>query len=378
MESAIQVPVNQPLLNGNEKIYLTECIETGWVSSEGPFVERFEAQLAKFVGRKHGIAVSNGTAALDIAIEALDISVGDEIIMPTFTIISCVLQILRKGAIPVFIDSDPHTWNMAVEDIEKKITNKTKAVMAVHIYGLTSDMDEIIRICDKNSLFLIEDFAEALGQTYKDRKCGSFGHISVTSFYPNKHITTGEGGMVLVDDAILEKKCRSLRNLCFGESKRFLHESLGWNYRMTNMQAAVGVAQMEQIEKFIVKKRWIGKKYNELLDLKNVFTKPLEMTPYSDNIYWVYGLVSNKSSIDAEMVMLELKKHNIGSRPFFYPLHQQPVVRNMTESSKYEKHPISERIADFGFYIPSGLAISLDQIEYVSEKINNYVQRVVG
>ncbi|MDB4208825.1 DegT/DnrJ/EryC1/StrS aminotransferase family protein [Amylibacter sp.] len=372
----MQVPVNQPLIDGNEKAYLLECIETGWISSEGPFVKRFEENFSNFVGRKHGVAVSNGTAALDIAIEALGIQAGDEIILPTFTIISCVQQILRKGAIPVFIDSDYKSWNMNVNEIERKITTRTKAILAVHIYGLTPDMDIIVEICERNNLLLIEDFAEAIGQTYKEKKCGSFGQISITSFYPNKHITTGEGGMVLVDDLTLANKCKSLRNLCFGEANRFVHQDLGWNYRMTNMQAAIGVAQLEQIEKFIEKKRWIGEKYNELLDLKDVFSQPLKSTSFNHNIYWVYGLVSNISSLNAQRMIEVLRQKGIGSRPFFFPLHKQPVVQKMYQSKDTDTYPVAEKISDFGFYIPSGLTLTYDQIEYVSGTINQYIKNV--
>jgi perosamine synthetase len=232
------IPVNEPLLDGNEKKYLSECIDTGWISSEGPFIRQFEEQFAQRVGRKYGIAVSNGSVAIDAAVAALEISRGDEVILPTFTIISCAAAIVRAGAVPVVVDCDPHTWNMDVSQIEAKITPRTKAIMVVHIYGLPTDMEPVLALADKHGLKIIEDAAEMHGQTYRGLPCGSFGDISTFSFYPNKHITTGEGGMLVTDDQKLAERCRSLRNLCFQPQKRFVHEELGWNFRMTNLQAA--------------------------------------------------------------------------------------------------------------------------------------------
>ena len=237
------IPVNEPLLNGKEKDFLIECIETGWISSEGFYVKKFEKQFSKRMGRKHGISVCNGSAALDIAVSALNIGPGDEVILPTFTIISCAAPIIRAGAIPVLVDCDSKTWNMNTKQIEEKITDKTKAIMVVHIYGLPVDMDPVMDLAAKYNLHLIEDAAEAHGLTYKDRNCGSFGDLSTFSFYPNKLVTTGEGGMIVTDDNELADHCRSLRNLCFQPGKRFVHEELGWNLRMSNIQAAIGVAQ---------------------------------------------------------------------------------------------------------------------------------------
>ena len=361
------IPVNEPLLDGNEKKYLAECIDTGWISSEGTFVKCFEEEFAARAGRKHGIAVTNGTAAIDAAVEALGIGSGDEVILPTFTIISCVMQIVRSGATPVLVDSDPLTWNMDVTQIEAKITPRTKAIMVVHIYGLPVDMDPVLELCQRYRLKLIEDAAEVIGQTYRGKPCGSFGDISTVSFYPNKHITTGEGGMILTDDDDLAEQCRELRNLCFKPGKRFVHERLGWNLRMTNLQAALGVAQLERLDEFLEKKRWIGRRYNELLaDLPGV-QLPLAQTDYAENIYWVYGLVLDDSvEFDTEETMNMLSKLGVGCRPFFFPMHQQPVLRErgLFEGDSY---PVSERMYKRGFYIPSGLALSEEQILKVSE-----------
>ncbi|MBN2254076.1 MAG: DegT/DnrJ/EryC1/StrS family aminotransferase [Deltaproteobacteria bacterium] len=361
------IPVNEPLLRGNERRYLAECIDTGWISSEGPFVDKFEKQFSEYVGSRYGTAVCNGSAALDIAVAALNIGPGDEVILPTFTIISCAAAIVRRGAKPVLVDSDPHTWNMAVEHIERKITKKTKAIMAVHIYGLPVDMDPIKELADRYGLKIIEDAAEAIGQTYKGRKCGSFGDVSVFSFYPNKHITTGEGGMVITDDECLVQRCRSLRNLCFQPGRRFVHNELGWNYRMSNIQAAVGVAQFEQLERHIERKREIGHLYDELLKDTPGIQLPLAKTDYAENIYWVYGIVLDEAICgDAGEVMRRLAERKVGTRPFFWSMHEQPVFGAMGLFSG-ESYPVAERIARRGFYIPSGLALTDGQIRYVAE-----------
>lgn len=357
------IPVNTPLLDGNEEKYLIECIRTGWISSEGPFIKEFEQKFAARVGRKHGIAVCNGTAALDAAVDALEIGSGDEVILPTFTIISCVTQIVRSGATPVLVDSDPLTWNMDVTQIEAKITPRTKAIMVVHIYGLPVDMDPVLDIARRHGLRIIEDAAEMHGQSYHRKPCGSFGDISAFSFYPNKHITTGEGGMIVTDDDELAETCRSLRNLCFQPQKRFVHERLGWNLRMTNMQAALGLAQLERLDEFVDRKRHMGKRYTELLkDLPGV-QLPLVKTDYAENIFWVFGLVlNNDMPFDAEEAMLRLAKAGVGTRPFFWPMHEQPVLKKLGLFTG-ESYPVAEYIARHGFYIPSGMALTDTQIE---------------
>lgn len=368
------IPVNEPLLNGNEKKYLLECIETGWISSEGPFIKRFETEFAQRFGRKHAVAVANGTAALDIAIEALDIGPGDEVIVPAFTIISCLHQIIRAGATPVLVDSCPLTWNMDVGQIKSKITPKTKAIMAVHIYGLPVDMQPLLDLAENHGLKVIEDAAEAHGQTYNGKPCGSFGDISTFSFYPNKHITTGEGGMVVTDDDDLAELARGLRNLCFQPAKRFVHERLGWNYRMTNMQAALGVAQLERLDEFIQRKREIGGLYAELLKTLPGVQLPLMQTEYAQNIFWVFGLVLDESlGLTAEQAMQRLAGQGIGTRPFFCPMHLQPILRNMGFFNN-ETYPVAENLYRFGFYIPSGLALTNAQIEEVAHVCREILQ----
>ncbi len=361
------IPVNEPLLLGNEKKYLEECIDTGWISSEGPFVKKFETEFVKTVNRKYGISVCNGSVALEVAIAALGIGPSDEVILPTFTILSCASAIVRAGAVPVLIDVEKDTWNMNVKQIETKITKSTKAIMVVHIYGLPVDMKPVLQLAEKYNLFIIEDAAEVIGQTYYDKPCGSFGDISIFSFYPNKHITTGEGGMVVTDREELAEKCMSLRNLCFQRKQRFIHEELGWNYRLSNIQAAIGVAQLEQLNKSIIRKREIGMRYlNNLNDLSNVRLPQLK-TDYAENIFWVFGIVLlNEVYPDATCVMDKLKTKNIGTRPFFWPMHEQPVFHKMGLFQS-DSHPNAENIARNGFYIPSGLAITNEQIDIVSD-----------
>lgn len=360
------IPVNEPLLDGNEKTYLNECIDTGWISSEGPFVRDFEERLAARVGRKFGVAVANGSVALDAAVAALGIGDGDEVIMPTFTIISCAAAIVRAGATPVLVDCDRHSWNMDVGQIEKKITERTRAIMVVHIYGLPVDMDPVLEIARRHGLQVIEDAAEAHGLTYRSLPCGSFGDISTFSFYPNKHITTGEGGMILTDDPALAENCRSLRNLCFQQKKRFVHEKLGWNFRMSNLQAALGVAQLERLDEFVQRKKRMGAMYSRLLEDMEQLQLPLATTAWAENIYWVYGLVlGDEVPCDAEAVMQRLAEIKIGTRPFFFPMHEQPVFRKMGLFVG-ESYPEAERLARRGFYIPSGLALTENQISEVA------------
>ena len=361
------IPVNEPCLNGNEKKYLNQCIDSGWISSEGPFVSQFEENFAAYVGKKYAIAVSNGSAALDVAVKAMGIKAGDEVIMPSFTIVSCANAVIRAGATPVFIDARKDTWNMEIDAIEGTITEKTKAIMIVHIYGLPVDVDPVIALCKKYNLRLIEDAAEGIGLEYKNKKCGSFGDISTFSFYPNKHVTTGEGGMVVTDDPEHAEYCRSLRNLCFGKVNRFCHEDLGWNFRMSNLQAAVGLAQLENIDSSLKRKIEIGEKYNSKLScLEKVFT-PVVKTDYADNCYWVYGLVLRPDSgIDRDSLLADLAKRGVGTRQFFWPMHKQPVLLKLGVCSE-QILPGSEFIAKNGFYIPSGLAITDQQITTIIE-----------
>lgn len=367
------IPVNEPLLDGNESRYLHECIDTGWISSEGPFVERFEAAMAARVGRRFAVAVTNGTAALELAISALNLEPGSMVVLPTFCIISCAAAVVRCGCLPLFVDADPRTWNMDLdrlaalleEEIGRKGNRRVKAVMAVHTYGLPVDMHRLLALAGRYGLAVIEDAAEMHGQDCRDRACGSFGDLSVFSFYPNKLVTTGEGGMVLTDDPSLAERCRSRRNLCFQPGHRFVHEDLGYNFRMSNLQAAVGVAQLERLDRFVTRKRAMGGRYTSLLAGYSGLQLPLVQTDYAANIYWVYGVVlSDGMGPDAAAMMERLAGRGVGTRPFFWPMHEQPVLRRMgLVTEDRAGYPVAERLARRGFYLPSGLALSDEQID---------------
>jgi perosamine synthetase len=369
------IAVNEPVIGSKEMEYVTECLESGWVSSEGPFVERFERAFAEMVGRRFGIAVCNGTAALDASIAALDIGVGDEIIMPTLTIISSIGQAVRSGAKPLLVDCDPATWNMDVQQIRARVeesikrSNRLKAIMIVHLYGLPADIDPLLDIAATYGLAVIEDSAEMIGQTYKGHPCGSFGDMSTFSFYPNKHITTGEGGMIATNSDGLSLRCQSLRNLCFGKERRFVHEELGWNMRMSNLQAALGLAQLERLQDSVNRKRQIGETYHRFLAGIPGLQLPLQRTDYAENIYWVFGVVlDDEVPFDAEEAMRRLAVRGIGTRPFFWPMHEQPVLRRLGLFHN-ESYPVAERLARRGFYLPSGLALSDQQIQTVAEAV---------
>ena len=371
------IPVNQPLIYDREVEYVIECLRSGWISSAGRFIEEFESEWAAWCGMKYGIAVSNGTAALQVAVRCLDLKPGEEIIIPTFTIISCALAVIDAGGIPVLVDSEPRTWCMDVSKVEAKITERTRAIMAVHIYGHPVDMDPLQALAEKYNLVIIEDAAEVHGAEYLSvrhsaerawSRCGGLGHISTFSFYANKLITTGEGGMVLTSDPAYAEQIRSLRNLCFRAERRFYHTQLGYNFRLTNIQAAIGLAQLERLEEIIAKKRWIGNAYTD--HLKNISCLQLPVEEYwAKQVYWMYGVVLNEDiGIDAAGFALELKNHGIETRPFFLGMHEQPVFHNMGMFLD-EQYPVAQRISRQGLYLPSGLALSESQLELVCEAV---------
>lgn len=366
------IAVNTPLLNGNEKKYLNECIDTGWISSEGQFVARLEDQLSQKTNRQFGIAVCNGTAALELAVQALEIGENDEVILPTFTIISCVLAIIRAKATPVLVDSDPITWNMNISEIEAKITPRTKAIMVVHIYGLPVDMQPLLALAKKYKLKIIEDAAQMLGQTYYGVPCGSFGEISTLSFYPNKLVTTGEGGMVLTNEESIAQRCTMLRNLAFSLKNRYCHDAIGWNFRMSNLQAAVGVAQYEKWEAYLAIKRNMGHFYTESLADCTQLQLPLVRTEYANNLYWVYGIIVRSQQPISE-IMAALHQQGIGTRAFFCPMHKQPVLKKMGYFMG-ESYPVAEYLSERGFYIPSGLALKEQEMRRVVTALRKVLQ----
>ncbi len=366
------IPVNVPLLSGNEKKYLSECIDSGWVSSEGPFVKRFEDMFAGYLGVKHGVAVCNGTAALEVAMAAIDLQPGDEVILPTFTIISCAWAILRRGGLPVLVDVDRDTWCMDVNQVKDRVTSRTRALMPVHMYGHPVDMDPLLELAEKHGLYVIEDAAEVHGAEYKGRKCGAMGHINCFSFYANKIITTGEGGMVVTNNEKLAARAKLHRNLCFRDGKRFHHEELGGNFRMTNLQAAVGVAQVERIDEFVEIKRKNGAEYTKRLSDIDWLQLPVERS-WAKNVYWMYGiLVDEERGLSGERMAEALKTRGIGTRPFFAGMHEQPVFRKMG-LFRGERYPVAEWLARHGLYLPSGLALTSEQMTRVVKAVRDAV-----
>ena len=365
--------VNEPKLDGNEKKYINECIDTGWISSEGPFVTRFEENFAEYIGHTDGIAVCNGTAALEVALFAANVKEGDEVILPSFTIISCVAAILRLKAVPVLVDCDSDTWCMDTNLIEEKITDKTKVIMPVHIYGHAVDMDPVMELASKHNLIVIEDAAEVHGAEYKGNKLGSIGHLSTFSFYPNKLITTGEGGMVLTSDKTMAERARSYRNLCFKPEDRFLHTELGYNFRMTNLQAALGVAQLERIDEVVEFKREMGQYYiSKLKEIKGIKTQ-IEKN-WAKQVYWMYCIELDPSlGIDAKYVMNKLREKKIGNRPFFRGMHDQPVFNNMGLFVG-EKYPVTDNAYKYGLYLPSGMTITKEQIDTVVTELKSIIE----
>ncbi len=365
------IPVNVPKLFRHEKNNVKECLKTGWISSEGKYVKKFEDFFSKYNNRNYGISVSSGTGALEIAVRSLNLKKGSEVIISSFTIISTALSVIKSELKPILVDADLSTWNMNPDQVIKKITKKTKAIIITHIYGFPVDMKKILSICKKKNIKIIEDAAEMIGQTYYGAKCGSFGDLSIFSFYANKHITTGEGGMILTNNKKLYKKCVSLRNLCFGIGlNRFNHEDIGWNYRMTNLQAAVGCGQLKNINKIIKRKREIGNRYISILkNCEKIFIQPQKLK-YAKNIFWVFGILLKKNTkISRDALVKKLSRLNIQTRNFFYPMHRQKIFIKMKIFGKNSKFINADYLSKNGFYLPSGLGISNKEIDYVGKTL---------
>ena len=371
------IPVNEPLLDGNELKYVKDCVDTAWISSAGKYIERFENEWAGYCDRKYGVAVANGTVALQLAAACLELKKGDEVIMPSFTIISCALAVIYNGAVPVLVDCDPDTWCMDVDQIEQKITGKTKAIMPVHIFGHPVDMDPVLELAKKYKLAVIEDAAQVHGAEYLSgrtshnptwKKCGAMGDFSCFSFYANKLITTGEGGMLLTDDENLAAKARAGRNLCFGDERRFEHEKEGFNFRLTNIQAALGLAQVERIDRIVERKRFVGEQYRQRLGHISGLNVAVERE-WARNVYWMNGVVLDESvGMDAKMLAAKLKALGVDTRPFFLGMHQQPVFLKRGLFAG-ETCPITERIGSQGLYLPSGLALTDEQLSEVCDRV---------
>jgi len=371
------IPVNEPRIGVREMEYVKDCLRTGWISSAGQYIEEFEQRWAEYCGMRYGVAVSNGTVALQVAVACLNLQPGDEVIMPTFTIISCAQAVTYNGEVPVLVDVDSRTWCMDVSQVEGRITPRTRAIMPVHIYGHPVDMDPLLELAEQHGLAIIEDAAEAHGAEYccgwRDgksewRRCGSFGTVSCFSFYANKIVTTGEGGMVLTNDLAMAGRLRSLRNLCFRADRRFYHTELGYNFRLTNVQAAIGLGQLEQIDRALDQKRWMGRAYTERLRGLPGLQLPVE-EPWAKNVYWMYGVVLDESSgMDAADFARRLAECGVMTRPFFLGMHEQPVLRRMG-LFRDGHYPVAERIGRQGLYLPSGLTLTEEQLDRVCSAV---------
>jgi len=364
------IPVCEPTLGGNELDYVTDCIKTNWISSAGKYIKEFEDKFSRFCNAKYGVACSNGTTAIHLALESLGIGKGDEVIIPSFTMIATANAVIYSGAKPVLVDSEKETWNIDPRLIEEKITEKTKAIIPMHTYGHPCDIDPIIEIAKKHNLKIMEDAAEAHGAEYKGRKVGSLGDCAAFSFYANKIITTGEGGMVVTNDLEVAEKAKLLRNHAFTEA-RFVHEELGFNYRLTNMQAAIGVAQMEKAEEMVEARIRNAGIYHDLLKDVDGITLPPKKD-WAKNVYWMYGvLIEKEFGLKKDDVREQLKQKGIDTRSFFFPIHKQPLYQKEDERfpALEGSYPVSEELYEKGFYLPSSSSLTKDQIKEVVEKI---------
>ena len=364
-------PVSMPKVTQKDIISVNKALKTGWISSEGPEVKKFEKNFSKYIGHKYAVAVSSGTAALEIAIKSLNLKKGDEIIIPNFTIISNALAAIKQDLKIKLIDCGKFDWNMDVSQIKKNISKKTKAIIATHIYNFPLRIDLLKKICKKKKIFIIEDAAEVLGQKLNKKLCGSYGDISTFSFYANKQITTGEGGMITTNNKKLYEKSLSLKNLSFGKKDRFNHDDIGWNYRMTNIQASLGVSQLNRINQIVRTKHKIGLEYYKRLKSNSNLYIPEIRKKYAKNIYWVVAILilNKKLKIDAKNMMKKLKAKGIATRPFFWPMHMQKILKK-NNISKNTSFPNSNYICKYGLYLPSGLNLKSSEINFICSKIN--------
>ncbi|MFA6924567.1 MAG: DegT/DnrJ/EryC1/StrS family aminotransferase [Bacteroidales bacterium] len=370
------IPVCEPFLNGNEEKYVLDALQTGWISSAGKYIPAFEEKFAEYIGVKHAIAVTNGTTALHLALVALGIKNDDEVIIPNFTMIASAFAVCYTGAKPVFVDAEPITWNIDTNLIKEKITKNTKAIMPVHIWGHPCNMNPIIEIAKKYNLKIIEDAAESHGATYNNIKCGALSDISCFSFFANKIITTGEGGMVLTNNDDLAEKCRYYKNLCFPlDGKRnYQHNHIGFNYRMSNIIAAIGLAQVEKIDYYIEKRRTNNELYKKnLSDTPELIFQPEES--YAKNVYWMNSVVLNKekTKIDRDTLVFKLKEKGVDTRLFFTGMNKQISLKEYG-CIRDNDYPVSDYLTQNGFYLPSSSHLNEEDIAYICGVIKDIIK----
>jgi len=365
------IPVNEPEILKEDILSINKILKDGWISSEGNNVKLFEKKFSKFIGHRYGITVSNGTAALEIAVQSLNLPKNSEVIIPNFTIFSNAIACLKNNLKIKPVDCNKFDWNMNIESILKNITSKTKLIIATHIYNYPLQIEKLIKICKQKKIILMEDAAENFGQVYKNKMCGSFGDISTYSFYANKQITTGEGGMITTNSKYLYEKACNLRNLSFGKVDRFNHEDLSSNNRMSNIQATLGLSQLKRIKTIVKRRHLIGEEYYKYLSVNRNIYIPIPKKNNVKNIYWVVGIliVNTKLNFNAKYVMNKLKKKNIGTRPFFWPMHRQKVLKKMSFYNS-KKFPNSDYLSKYGLYLPSSLTLTKKKIKYISNCVN--------
>jgi perosamine synthetase len=366
------IPVCEPTLGGNELKYVTQAIETNWISSAGSFIRDFEARFAAACNTKYGIACANGTVAMHLALATLGLEPGDEVIIPTFTMIATANAVTYCGATPVLVDMEPHYWQMDVNQVADKITPRTKAIVPVHTYGHPTDMDPLLELAQRHGIRVIEDSAEAHGGEYKGRRCGSLGDAAGFSFYGNKIITTGEGGMVTTNNREIARLAWNLRDHAFSHEHHFWHKFVGFNSRMTNLQAAVGLAQVEQMEGFIASRRRNAAEYSARLRSIPGITPPPQ-APWAKNVYWMYGILMDEEvyGMNRDQLRKVLAEHGVETRTFFIPMHCQPVY---WEQFKGQRYPVAEDLCKRGFYLPSASSLTLGEIEYITGVIREAYQ----
>jgi perosamine synthetase len=370
VNDSLWLPIMEPSLTGNELDYVQECINTNWISSQGAYVTKFEKSFSSYHSVPYALTTSSGTTALHLALTALGVGPGDEVIVPDLTFGASANSVIHCGAKPVFVDVDPRYWNIDPGLIEASLSKDTKAIMPVHLYGHPCDMDPILDVAQGHSLFIVEDCAEALGAEYKGRLVGTFGDVACFSFFSNKIITTGEGGMVITNATDLMEKMEVLRDHGMRKEKRYWHEVAGFNYRMTNLQAALGLAQMEQIQSFINNRREIAAMYSQqLANIEGIFLPPERQ--WAKNIYWLYSILIDEKrlGISRDKLILELQKEGVETRPMFYPLHIQPAFRSAEGS-----FPVTERLAATGLSLPSGGTVSIKKVK----KISGYIKKIIS
>lgn len=367
------INVFSPNIRLSDIISVSRNLFKTYISGTSPVVKEFEKNFAEYIGKKYAVSVSNGSVALDLSLQSLNLEEGDEVIIPSFTIISCLSAVMRTPAKPIFCDVDEYSWNTNMEHIEKLITSKTKAIILVHTYGLASEVHKIKELCDEKDIFLIEDSAEAHGQSINGDMCGSFGDISTFSFYANKHVTTGEGGMILTDSKIFFDNLIQMRNLDFNNSKRFVHNNLYWNYRLSGLQASLGISQLKKIRSTINQKINQAKIYNNLLsNFEEIIQLPLKNNKFSKNHYWVYGIVLKNKNIRDDLIVYLLSQ-GIETRPFFYPLHLQPVLEDRYENSECK---VSEELGKNGLYLPLGSGISKKKQKFIVQNLLDGIRQL--